>query len=145
MTIIHLGAIDVNNQHMMNTGKTLEKAYCDYVFQFLDNMISTGKRYLTTEESDNFQKGLKTTHRFMLVGLPDWGKDYEPKYAFSLTPDQYHNTRRRLNSAMKDNLCRLWNYYKGVIFTPTINNPERNGMHLAPQETVKYVKQSATV
>ena len=140
-TVIHLGAIDVNNKLVKDTGK----AYGDYVFNFLEQMKIVAKRYLTNKEKESFEEKLREDHRFLLCGLPDWGKDYKPKYSHSLTPKQYKNARRRLNSAMKKNRKKLWREHKCVLFTPELNNPARNGIHLTPKETVNFAKQIATV
>ena len=115
------------------------------MFNFLDEMQDIAKRYLTYEETETFERGLRTNHRYIFCGLPDWGENYKPKFPYSLTPAEYKTTRRRLNSAMKDNRRRLWRDYKGVLFTPELNYPARNGVHLTPEETVLYAKQIALV
>ena len=114
------------------------------MFNFLNQMQNIAKKYLISEEIETFEKKLKEDHRFLLCGLPDWGKDYKPKCEYSLTPDQYKYTRRKLNSAMKKNYRKkLWTQYNCVLFTPELNYPKRDGIHLTPMETVKFAKQIA--
>ena len=108
-------------------------------------MQDIAKRYLTHEEVETFEKSLKEDHKFIFCGLPDWGNKYKPKYQNSLTPGEYKTIRRRLNSAMKSNRKKLWKKYNCVLFTPELNYPARNGIHLTPKETAKFAKQIALV
>ena len=144
VTIIQLGAIDVNNNFIGESDKP-GKAYCDYVFKFLDDIIEIGESHLANDEAENFRVALRTTHRFLMVGLSDWGPNFNPKYETSLTPEQYKKARRKYSSAMDLNRRRLWNSYKGVLFTPMLSHPERNNMHLAPHESTKYAEQILAV
>ena len=46
---------------------------------------------------------------------------------------------------MNTNRRRLWNNYKGFLFTPNLSHPSRNNMHLAPHESIKYTEQILAV
>ena len=140
VTIIHLGAIDVNNKLVAATGA----AFGHYVLDFLTRMKNIAKRNLSPREAAAFEKKLKHQHRYLWLGLPDWGPDYKPRYQNSMTAAQYKNARRRMNATMKNSFRkRLWEGHNCVWFTPNTDNPARNGIHLTPEETKKFVEQVA--
>ena len=142
VTIIHLGAIDVNNRMVAATGA----AFGHYVLNFLNRMKDIAKRNLSPQEATTFENKLRQQHRFIWLGLPDWGPDYNPRFQNSLTAAQYKNARRRINATMKNSFRRrLWENHNCVIFTPNTDNPERNGIHLTPAETKKFAQQVARV
>ena len=142
VTVVHLGAVDVNNKMVTATGA----AYGSYVLNFLSKMKDIAKRNLSSQEVAIFEKKLKEDHRFIWIGLPDWGQDYRPKFKHSLTATQYKDVRRRLNAAMKKSYRkRLWERHNCILFTPNTDNPERDGIHLTPAETRKYADQIARV
>ena len=141
VTVIHLGAVDVNNRVVGETGKE----YGDYVFDFLEQMIESAQVTLSDQEKAIFLRKLQNDHRFLWLGLPDWGMEYTPKYDNSMTPAQYKKARRRINSAMKKNQAKLWRMYKGIIFTPMLSHPQRNNVHLSASDARKFARQIAVV
>ena len=75
-------------------------------------------------------------HKFLVVGVPDWGKFGNGYYPHSLDQEEYFNARRSANDGLRNNVRGLWQNHKALLVFPNIEEPvERN---LTPNDVHLY-------
>ena len=126
ITIVHLGACDIANQEIDNT-----KEYKTKILNLMESLTTLGRKHLENNENKIKEFDTKmTNHRFLLIGVPDWGEFGDGKYDHSLNGDQYRQLRRKINSTLNNIRSHIWHDYKAAVFTPDMANAKRVGVHL---------------
>ena len=142
ITIIHAGAIDVNNRLFPVPAENgnIAKAYCDHFFRRLTAIEEMATRNLSQVQRSEYDSR-KQHHKYLIIGLPDWGQNWEPRFPHSMTPAEYTLARKSINDRMGNYQRKLWREFKGVLFTPKTSMPNRHRMHLADPDNSRYTNQ----
>ena len=113
VTVLALGACDLNNTYMSNIPITeLRRAYPRYVMGQIEDFMYHARR--ASNNTEQFDARV-AHHRFLVCEPSNWGVDYEPRA--DLTAEEYRQRCTRAQCGLQRSRRRLWELYSTSVFT----------------------------
>ena len=132
ITLLHVGACDIANEDIGRV-EDIRKQFPVKYINFLEQLKARGRNAAFDKEV--FDAKLEQ-HKWLVVGVADWGWFGDGYYAHSLNDADYFEARRLANDGLRANRKGLWQNHKAVLLFPAIERPvERN---LTPNDVHLY-------
>ena len=143
ITILHVGACDIANEDIGRSDK-IRVDFPVKVIDFLNKFKQKARQ--SAHDVAKFDSAI-SEHTFLIIGVPDWGKftNRPGKEDCELNCDKFRSARKKANDGLNNNRPSLYNLHRAVVYTPNLQHPIRNGVHLANISQEEYINKILNV